>query len=120
MRALHVDLNSIRPNPIGIELNPIGIEKQAQKIEPYLCVGMAPPTPPAKHQKPIDSLHELWALVGCKVSSVRADRRHKARAAQQAAIARHTRKTPTASSATDTNDTRVVRDEHAHDLSAWD
>jgi hypothetical protein len=71
-------------------------------------------------QKPIGSLHELWQLVGCKLAAPRADRLRRAHAAQQSAMKRHTRRTPTASSAIDSSVRRVVRDEHAHDLSAWD
>jgi hypothetical protein len=125
--ALHIDVNSIRPcaadtsqNPIGIGLNPIGFAEQGAKHRTLSCVGIAPPTPSPKHQKPIGSLHELWALVGCKVPSMRADRMRRARAAEQSAVKRHTRKTPAAPSAVDSSVTRVVRDEHVHDLSAWD
>ena len=127
MRKLHIDLNNIRPcaaenqpNPIGIEANPIGIEKQGPEHRTLSCVGFAPPTPSPKPQKPIGSLHELWVLVGCKLAAPRADRLRRARAAQQSAVKRHTRKTPAAPSAIDSSEVRVVRDEHAHDLSAWD
>ena len=125
--ALHIDVNSIRPcaaqpqtNPIGIAPNPIGIEKHGPEHQTLSCVGFAPPAPSPKPQKPIGSLRELWALVGCKVPSMRADRMRRARAAEQSAVKRHTRKTPAAPLVIDTSITRVVRDEHAHDLSAWD
>jgi hypothetical protein len=106
MLALDIDVNSIRPcdaapspNPIGIEPNPIGFEKQGEKLEPYLCVGFAQPTPLPQPQKAIDSLAELWLLVGCKLAAPRAARLRRARAAQQAAVVRHTRSAPTAPTA---------------------
>jgi hypothetical protein len=121
MLALRIDVSSIRPNPIGIALSPIGFDEQGPKERTLCSVGFASPTPPPKPQKPIGSLSELWLLVGCKLAAPRADRLRRARAAQQAAVKRHTRRTPTASSATDSSvTTRVIRDEHAHDLSAWD
>ena len=126
MLALGLDVNSIRPsaaelglmNPIGIEANPIEIKKQAKNIEPHLCAGIAPPAPSPKPQKPIGSLTEPWVLVGYKLATPRADQLHRARAAQQAGTDRHARRTPTASSAVDSSVRRVVRDEHAYDISA--
>ena len=55
-------------------------------------------------------------MVGCKLAVPRTDRLRHARAAQQSAVKRHTRRTPSALSAIDNTVTRVVRDEHAHDL----
>jgi hypothetical protein len=102
MLALGISVNSIRPcdaapspNPIGIA-NPIGFEKQGEKLEPYLCVGFASQTPLPQPPKAIGSLSALWALVGCKMAAPRADRLRRARAAQQAAVVRHTRSAPTA------------------------
>jgi hypothetical protein len=103
MLAMGISINDIRPcaaesetNPIGFQLNPIGFEKQGEKLEPYLCVGFASQTPLPQPQKAVASLAELWALVGCKMAAPRADRLRRARAAQQAAVVRHTRSAPTA------------------------
>lgn len=129
MLALEIDANSIRPsdkqpqpestsNPIGIAQNPIGFERQGPVQRTLSCVGI-----------PIESLPELWATVGTRsrwvTESPHSKRLLMARAAQRIAIAASTtRKTPKSVPAPtariDDDGTTRERDEHAHDLSAWE
>lgn len=137
MLALGIDANTIRPsdntppkeppsNPIGIASNPIGFHKGGAKHRTLSCVGFARSTPSKQHPPAIHSLAELWAVAGCSShwKASRVDRLGIARAAQQRALARHASKPPRPSQAPtvhvgDDGLTRE-RDEHAHDLSAWD
>lgn len=103
MLALGIDVNSIRPcdavpdpNAIAFAPNAIAVEKGGSKDQRLSCVVFAQPTPLPEPQKAIGSLSALWALVGCKMAAPRADRLRRARAAQQAAVVRHTRSAPTA------------------------
>ncbi|WP_087744234.1 MULTISPECIES: plasmid recombination protein [unclassified Acidovorax] len=140
VRALGIELSAkndgqtqAEPNPIGIEgatmsrkANPIGIEKQGEKIQSLSCVGFARSTPSKQHPPAIRSLAELWAVAGCSShwKASRVDRLGIARAAQQRALARHASKPPRPSQAptvhVGVDGLTRERDEHAHDLSAWD
>ena len=125
MLALEIDVNTIRPcarqrsaEPLGIEANPLGIENAGPEHQSLACVGIALPTPSPEPQKAIGSRSELWRLVGCKLAAPRADRLRRARAAQQAGADRHARRAP-APCVIDSDGLTRVRDEHAHDLTAW-
>lgn len=112
------------PNPIGIESNPIGFEKQGENHRTLSCVGFDHKTPPQPSPKAIESLDDLWCAVGHRAwcTTKRNDRLQKAHAAQQSAIARHTQHTTTPPPAPRVDDDGLTRerDEHCHDLSAWD
>lgn len=137
MQGLGIDVNTIRPskktpqdkpapNSIGIEQNPIGIEKEGGKHRTLSCVGIEHSTPSKKHPNTINSLTELWTVVGHRTqrTAPRHDRLHTARAAQQRASARHSWKSPKAAPVqtlrTDDDGWIRERDEYAHDLSTWD
>jgi hypothetical protein len=103
MLALGININDIRPcdavpspNAIAIEPNAISIEKEGSKDQTLSCVVFAPQTPLPQPREAIGSLPELLAVVGCKMAAPRADRLLMARAAQEAAVVRHTRSAPTA------------------------
>lgn len=113
MRALGIDINSIRPDsdappllhsekPIGIEGNPIGIEVQPREGQSLSCVGFGSQT---------------------RLNVSRSARLTVARGAQQSAIERHWVKPgPAELTSVQTDDGDWVRecDAEAHDLSAWD
>lgn len=137
MLALAIDVNSIRPadtapqteptpNPIGIAANPIGIQKEGAKHRTLSCVGFTDSPLSEQHLHAVTSNDELSALQGRKSQWKKPtnDRLSVARAAEQRAIDRHARRP---SAAPSLPDVRVgvdgltrVRDEYAHDLSAWD
>jgi len=127
--ALNIDPRNIRPagpNPIGLTSNPIGLQKERQKTQALSCVGLHEQTPSTEPTKAIATLHELWATVGCRSlwTTPKSSRLSVARAAQQHALARHTR--PTAKTTTphskqaESGEVIRVLDEYSHDLSAWD
>ena len=137
MLALGIDANTIRPsdtplesepqpNPIGIESNPIGIQKEGQKHQTLSCVGFANLMPPKQHPHAVNSLADLWAVVGHRSlrKALYPDRLAKARAAQQKAYDRHARNPPrsTPAPAVRVGDDGITRerDEYSHDLSAWE
>ena len=69
LRALGIDVNSIRPasaepepNPTGIAANPVGIETD----QSLTCVGIAQSSAAQNAQTAACTLGELWQLVGCK------------------------------------------------------
>lgn len=138
MLALEIDGNTIRPsdkltqaetkeNPIGIASNPIGIAIAGAKHRTLSCVGFAASPPSNEPLRPLNTLADLWAVVGCKSQwrTPSADRLRIARAAQQSAIERHTRQAPAKSSSDTATAPYIaeewirVRDEYAHDLTAW-
>lgn len=133
MLALGLEVNTIRPpdeqpqaNPIGIAPKPIGIESEGAKHRTLSCVGIAHRSLTKEQQKAVETLAELWALVGCKprVKPLDDDRLKVARAAQQRAIERQaSRAHPDLSMPKvrmDDDGVTRIRDEYAHDLSAWD
>ena len=126
MLALGLDLNTIRPTDEEPQPNPIGIENGGAKHRNLSCVGFAHRNLPKEPQKAVETLTELWALVGCKafVKPLHGDRFQVARDAEQQAIdrqARRSRPLPSLpATRTDEDGLTRIRDEHAHDLSAWD
>jgi len=137
-RQPHSKVIGLADSPIGLEKGPIGLANEAQKHQALSCVGLASQKPqttatngtqatgqPTAEQPAITTLAELWEAVGCRSQRVTRtpDRLIVARAAQQSAIARHTPKPstrPTAPAIRVGDDGTIrVRDEHAHDLSAW-
>lgn len=138
LRLLGIDLDSIRPTatrPIGLEDGPIGLATDARKHQALSCVGLASQTPltavtngaQATGQPAITTLVALWDAVGCRLQRMTRtpDRLTVARQAQRLAIAKHPqprRRAARPAPVAERNDfdglTRV-RDEYAHDLSAW-
>ena len=134
--ALEIDVNTIRPSldsskcertpkPIGIESNPIGIGKERAKHRTLSCVGIESATPSKEPQSAINTLADLWAVVGCKSQwrTPNPDRLSIASDAQQSAIQRHAKQAPVNFDAkvlrNDCDGWVRVRDEYAHDLNAW-
>lgn len=132
VQALQIPHEALR-NPIGIDPNPIGIAEGAEKDRTLSCVGFA-------IQKPIESLPELWARVGCRAlvkpskAAFGGRRLGRAREVHRAALKRaalphactagppaeatghHVRANTLPPEGAEVR----VRDEHAHDTSAWD
>ncbi len=141
--ALGIDISTIRPDkarPIGLEARAIGLQKEEQKHQALSCVGLlhqttlasAQKAPPATVAEPVNqsqaihTLAALWATVGCRSSwtaPTKAERMMRAREAQQRAIDRHRLKpatlAPVVDHCQDHDGLTRERDEHAHDLSAW-
>lgn len=120
MLALQIDVNSIRPaaipatqqlhaKAIGLADSPIGLESSGPETQALSCVGLHHPT----------TLSEAPQAIGTPLA-----RMSVAQAAQQRAIARHTPRPsprPAAPAVRVSDDGTIrVRDEYAHDLSAWD
>lgn len=129
--ALGIDANATRPtaetpnsSPIALVSSPIALECEVQKIQGLSCVALAHRSPTKEPQNAVETLAELSALVGCKVRVKPDDRVKVARAAEQRAIERQTsRSRPDPSLPTarmDEDGLTRVRDEYAHDLSAWE
>lgn len=121
-------VGNLRPNepsqkPIGIASTPIGIQKDDSKHQTLSCVGFVPSNPLPRI---ITSVDELWSVVGCNSQWIhlRSSKLHIARAAQQRAITRHSNKPAIPIQpppiCVDEDGVIRVRDEYAHDISAWD
>jgi len=140
LQALGIELQDIRPpvdkptpetqpitNPIGLERTPIGLQNDGSKHQALSCVGLHQNQPYPMPQKVNETLTELWAVVGCRThrKPPHLARLSAARAAQQSALTKHPaqrlRPLPI-SCPKQVNDDGLtrVRDEYAHDLSAWD
>jgi hypothetical protein len=132
MLALRIDMDTIRPrttatppSPIALDPSPIALEKPVQKIQGLSCVALAHQTIAPASPKPIQTLAELWAAVGCRstwTAPTKAERMREARAAQQHAIDRHTRprqKPPAPAPRVDDDGWVREPDAHAHDVSDW-
>ena len=130
--ALGIEMATIResmlaapPSPIALDSSPIALPQSEQEAQGLSCVALESKAFVTNPPKTIETLEELWAIVGCHTTCAahrKAARILKARAAQQFAIARHSptrSKCPeSAPSAGDEGWVRV-RDEQVDDLSAW-
>lgn len=119
MLALQIDVNSIRPaaisatqqlnsKTIGLADSPIGLDSNGEEMQALSCVGLHQRTATKQTSEAIEKHPDRLSL---------------AQAAQQRAIARHNSRPSTrpAAPAVRVGDdgTIRVRDEYAHDLSAW-
>ncbi|MDP3424980.1 MAG: plasmid recombination protein [Burkholderiaceae bacterium] len=147
--ALDIDVNTIRPptdsplpspialqqSPIALASSPIALQKQGQKTQGLSCVALHQHTTPASAPKAASDaatepamqpcLNALWAAVGCRsnwTTPSKAERMRRARDAQQRAIDRHRIKPAALAPAGAVHhhcETVRVRDEFAHDTTAW-
>lgn len=130
MRALGIDLNSIRPDsdappllhtgkPIGIEDSPIGIAVPGPESQSLSCVGFGSQT-----RSNVNRTERTNRAREVERNVSRSARLSMARAAQQSAIERQRWVKPGPAEVTsvqlDDGDWVRERDAEAHDVSAWD
>jgi hypothetical protein len=134
--ALNIDPNSIRPadqpssnepssSPIGLAQPPIGLQKLRAKPQALTCVGLGKHTTPQPPVEAATSSPELREVVSNRSMLIapKAERLSVANATMQQTLTRQkNRPTPPQLPVMRKDDDGLVRvrDEYAHNMSAWD